>query len=253
MLHDDWEFNVLGVYNYRRPGKLKHYFDFIEENSGRVRGDIVEAGVFNGRSLLATGMFLKEIGSSAKVYGFDSFTGFPPVYHRFDDIECFKDMYEKGLIHKSHYDAVRKNIELRTVAAKTGLSAADISMSGDFSNTSLTSLYAKIEFLGLDNVHIVKGPFDETLTLKQETPSHIMAALVDCDLYESYRSVLPFVWGRLSHGGYIFLDEYYSLKFPGARLATDEFFMDKKDKPQLHAREKGDFERWYVRKIYDHL
>jgi len=66
----------------------------------------------------------------------------------------------------------------------------------------------------------------------------------------SYKVTLPFVWPRLAVGGYIWLDEYYSLKFPGARIATDEFFREKADKPRRHQREPGDFERWYVEKIF---
>jgi len=78
-----------------------------------------------------------------------------------------------------------------------------------------------------------------------------MAALLDSDLYLSYKTVLPFIWDRLVTAGYMFLDEYYSLKFPGARIATDEFFTDKKDKPRKHRVDAGDFERWHVRKYYE--
>jgi hypothetical protein len=44
------------------------------------------------------------------------------------------------------------------------------------------------------------------------------------------------------------LDEYYSLKFPGARIATNEFFQDKQHKPQKHAHIHGEFERWFLKK-----
>ena len=46
----------------------------------------------------------------------------------------------------------------------------------------------------------------------------------------------------------MYLDEYYSLKFPGARIATDEFFFDKNDKPEMYPRQTMDFERWFVTK-----
>jgi hypothetical protein len=36
-------------------------------------------------------LMLKEIGSSKKVYGFDSFEGFPPVYHPNDDLRMFQE------------------------------------------------------------------------------------------------------------------------------------------------------------------
>ncbi|HQX27118.1 MAG TPA: hypothetical protein PKX38_04190 [Alphaproteobacteria bacterium] len=69
----DWEFGVLGLYNYNRPGPFETYFDFIRENHKRMDGDFVEAGVFRGRSALALALFLKELGSDKKVYGFDTF------------------------------------------------------------------------------------------------------------------------------------------------------------------------------------
>ena len=46
----------------------------------------------------------------------------------------------------------------------------------------------------------------------------------------------------------IYLDEYYSLKFAGARIATNEFFNDKNEKPIMHKKVKGDFERWSITK-----
>ena len=57
----------------------------MKENHNKIDGDIVESGVYKGSSLLAMGLLLKEIGSSKKVYGFDSFSGFPPVFHDYDD------------------------------------------------------------------------------------------------------------------------------------------------------------------------
>ena len=60
MLKDDWEFNVLGLYNYNKPGKLEKYFNYIIENHNYIDGDIIEAGVFRGRTLISTGLLLKE-------------------------------------------------------------------------------------------------------------------------------------------------------------------------------------------------
>ena len=45
----------------------------------------------------------------------------------------------------------------------------------------------------------------------------VMSAVIDCDLYESYQDSLNFIWYKLSKRGFIHLDEYYSLKYPGAR------------------------------------
>jgi len=56
----------------------------------------LEAGVFRGKSILATALLLKEIGSPKKVYGFDSFSGFPPVIHDLDSLQEFKKQYKKN-------------------------------------------------------------------------------------------------------------------------------------------------------------
>ena len=249
LLKDDWEFNVLGIYNYRKPGPLSHYFDYIVEHHDHIDGDICEAGVFKGRSLLATGLLLKELGSSKQVYGYDTFQGFPPIYHGNDDVTKFDYLLKEGKISKEHYAKVKKNQSFRSIDVKTGLSPENISLSGDFSNVRIEDIQHKIEFLDVDNVHLVPGPFSTTMTDTRAYPKEIMAALLDCDLYMSYKIALPFIWKQLSIGGYVFLDEYYSLKFPGARFATDEFFENRIDKPHKHKLEMGDFERWYVRKL----
>jgi len=249
-LNEDWEFNVLGVTNYRKPGKLDNYFRYILEHHDHIDGDLCEAGVFKGRSFLATGLLLKEIGSDKQVYGFDSFQGFPPVQHENDDLAKFDDLLREGKISKDHYAKVKRNLQFRSLSVKSPLSSENISLSSDFSAANIEELKQKIRFLELDNLHIVPGPFAETMAESRTLPSKIMAALLDCDLYMSYKVALPFVWSRLAVGGYIWLDEYYSLKFPGARVATDEFFNGKADKPRKHRREPGDFERWYVEKLF---
>jgi hypothetical protein len=75
--------------------------------------------------------------------------------------------------------------------------------------------------------------------------SIIAGALLDCDLYVSYLKALEFIWPRLSKGGFIYLDEYFSLKFPGARLAVDEFFEGNNQIEWFHKKEEG-FERWWL-------
>jgi len=251
-LDEDWEFNVLGLYNYNKPGKLSSYFKYIIENHDYIEGDIVEAGVFKGRTLISTGLLLKEIGSDKQVYGYESFMGLKPVEHKNDSLSKFDELLKKGRISKEHYSKIQRNIEFRSRSVNIApLSGNNISLSGDFSETSLDEIKNKLEFLGLDNVHIVEGLFQETMIEGQEKPKKIMAASLDCDYYMSYKTALPFIYNRMSKGGYIHLDEYYSLKFPGARIATYEFCKDIKDKPQFHQIEKGLFERWYLKKLFN--
>jgi hypothetical protein len=246
-LTEDWEFNVLGIYNYRRSGPFDALFDFIRNNHHRLPGDIVEAGVFRGSSLIAIAMLLKELGSNKRVHGFDSFAGFPPVYDSKDDVSEFERMFDSGLVDLAHIDAVRRNLKWRQALKSASIDVGNISTSGDFSGTSLEFVKRKIDLVGLDNIVLVDGPF--SLTMRAAThPTSIFAVLMDCDLYASYWETFQFCWPRLVPGGMIYLDEYFSLKFPGARRATDTFLSDKKGRLLMAPRRPGDFERWYVLK-----
>ena len=105
-------------------------------------------------------------------------------------------------------------------------------------------LKKKAEYLNLDNIIFVQGSFEDTI--KKFMNTSIFCSNIDCDLYNSYEICLPFVYENLEKGGFIHLDEYYSLKFPGARIACDEFFNDKQEAPQKAESIKRQFERWYV-------
>lgn len=243
---ENWEFNVLGIYNYNLPGKLDNYFKFIVENHKCLDGELVEAGVFNGKSILATGLLLKELGSKKKVYGFDTFIGFPPIYAPPDQFDGFDTLLSEGRISEHHHEQARKLRNYRELLTGRSPNPETISTSGDFSRANLEQLKKKIDFLGIaSQIELVEGPFEESMSDNQK-PARIVTALIDCDLYESYRVALGYIWKRLVIGGYVFLDEYYSLKFPGARTATDEFCEALSDKPQMHLQIPGEFERWFL-------
>lgn len=252
-LKNDWEFNILNIYNYNKPGSFSSYFDFIKKNHKKLPGDLLEAGVHKGKSLLSVALFLKEIGSKKKVYGYDSWAGFPKNQKNnpMDHFLRWKELLKKKSITKTHYNDVLKNRKLISFLKKKNnnkINSYNLSSSGDFSNCSITELREKIKFLKLDNIVLVKGDFSKTLVNKNKKFNNLFAAIIDADLYSSYNKALPFIWGNLVKNGFLFLDEYYSLKFPGARIACDNFFKDTNSKPKKIKQVKGDFERWYVKK-----
>jgi hypothetical protein len=245
-LTHDWEFNVMGIYNYRKPGTFKPMFDYIAAHHDTIEGDIVDVGVYRGLTSLGLALFLKELGSSKKVYGFDSFSGFPPAPHPKDAFERYAEMRAAGQISEEHWREVLYYWE--TIGFLKGSKKLDqftVSTSENFANTSKETLQRKVDYLGLDNVVLVAGFFSDTM-VDTQPPSRIFVVNLDCDLYEGYVSTFRYVWPRLSPGGYIWLDEYYSLKFPGARLATDEFLAGQPDKPRMYPRNRGEFERWHI-------
>ena len=179
--------------------------------------------------------------------GFDSFSGFPS-YHENDDLEKFKNLYDNKVISKEHFQDYQLNIQLKEFISGKSASPSTISSSMDFSETSLSLLEDKINYFELDNIILVDGDYKETMAENMYTDVKFMSVLMDCDLYESHKIALPFVWDRIVNEGYMYLDEYYSLKFPGARIAADEFFENKIDKPRMYPRKPMDFERWFVKK-----
>jgi len=248
ILSKDWEFNILGIDNYKKPTKFYHYYNFIRNNHNKIEGDICEVGVYKGFSLLATAMLLKELGSNKIVIGYDTFNGFPS-YHKKDNLNCFDDLHKKKLISDEHYKDFKLNLKYKSFILKKNVNVKNISTSGDFSQNSFDDLKRKIDFLGLDNIELVKGDFKDTMNINRDHKRlSFFAGLIDCDLYEGYKVSLPYVYKKLNQGGYIYLDEYYSIKFPGAKIACDEFFKNKNDKPQMHKKVDGDFERWGVYK-----
>jgi len=256
-LIQSWEFNVLGVYDFNSPGNLADWFNLIRTRVKFVQGDFVEAGVFRGRSFLGTSLLLSELEKTKVIesrrinYGFDSFRGFPPIYSPKDSWHCFKNQFEEGKITKEHYSDVLKNwryiSDLKNI---TEPESRNLSTSGDFSENSIDALKMKINILGLgQNTKIVDGPFSETL-IEKNLPKKVAGVLFDCDLYESYKLVLDVFWPRLVPGGWFYFDEYYSLKFPGARTAVDEFFADKGNQMIWnHTKRPREFERhWIIKK-----
>ena len=71
---------------------------------------------------------------------------------------------------------------------------------------------------------------------------------IDVDLYEPYKIALPLIWQKLSKGGYIHLDEYFSLKFPGPKIACDEFAKLRNIEVKFNKVRKTEFNRCYIRK-----
>ena len=252
-LTNNWEFDVLGIYNYTKPGSFEGYLKFLKRNHKKIKGDLLEAGVFQGKSLLSVALYLKKIKSKKKIYAFDTWAGFPKNLKQNynDEYERWGDLFKSKNISKKHYKEVLKNRKYAVFNKrinKKKLNSFNLSTSGDFSNCSVADIKRKIKFLKLDNIVLIKGPFKSTMSEKKLKKLKLFSAIIDSDLYDSYKVALPFIWKRLQKKGIIFLDEYYSLKFPGARIACNDFFKKNRIKPKMFKKKSQDFERWYIEK-----
>ena len=249
----EYEFNLFGIENYNISSRLIFFKNFFKKNL-HLEGDYYEFGVYQGSSLISIALLFKKLGIKKKLYGFDSFGGFPN-YSSFDDFKNFKQLFKKKLIKKSHYIDLINSKRIKKILNNLEnnsklLLPGNISSSKDFSNNSYLKLKKKIKILKLDNIVLVKGNFAKTIPkfFNKNHSKKILAANIDCDLYSSYKIVLSHIWKKVSKNGIIFLDEYYSLKFPGARIATNEFLKNKNIKLKKIKTRKSEFERWYIKK-----
>ena len=237
-----WEFGVLQIHN-PKVSTYGPYFDLIPKSEG-IKGDLVEIGVWRGASLLTSGLLLQGLSSTKKVHGYDTFSGFPSKSTE-DEFSNFEEMYKAGQISKSHIERVRRNLRHLSAVGKSSLTT-EISSSLDFSSTSLELVKKKVNYLNLD-VCIELHDIDVIEMNEHDLPESISLVLLDVDLYKGYKSCLPLIWDRLTPGGSIYLDEYFSLKFPGPRLAVDDFCKKMNIEPRFLCNWL-DFERWVITK-----
>lgn len=246
---ESWEFDVLRLYNPLRNGHLTAWMDLLRREIPGIPGDVLEAGVFQGKSLLAGAYVLSKSAPSKKILGYDTFSGFPPVGVPEDHPDRFRDLHANGTISNEHLERVNRNVQhLKFLKGVESIDHTNVSLSGSFENTNKAHIERLADYLGLSNVVLIEGPFEETMSDTTVIENSLAGAILDCDLHGSYLTALSYIWPRLSPGGVIYLDEYYSLKFPGARIATDLFFKDLDVEFHHITDDFNGFERWWVKK-----
>lgn len=94
---------------------------------------------------------------------------------------------------------------------------------GDFNDTSFEEVKKRIG----DGPIIKKGWIPDTFKGLEDL--RFSFCHIDTDLYQSVLDCCEFVYPRTYSGGYIVSDDYNFPSCPGAKLAFQEFFKDKKE------------------------
>jgi hypothetical protein len=167
------------------PAELKDLHEILPEVV-KVPGDLIECGASRCGSAAITARWLHKHGLNRCILACDSFEGFKPAE--------FESQKERGL----------------TRAA-----------SNAFTSTSYEYVLRKLKVLGLDRTIIpVKGYFEDTL---DGISGPFCYALIDCDLEESMEYCACALFPKLSPGGWMVFDDYFSQEYRGARHAVDRF------------------------------
>jgi hypothetical protein len=162
-----------------------------------VKGSVVECGVFRGFSLFSWAKFsaiLEPNNLTRRIYGFDSFAGFPAV---------------------SAEDAPER----------TSVEVGDLATGGEEELRELMQLFEMDRFLGhIPKMDLISGRLEETLPrfLADNQQLVISLLFLDVDLYEPTRLALELLMPRIPRGGIIAFDELDNPLWPGeTRAAMD--------------------------------
>lgn len=162
-----------------------------------VKGSIVECGVLRGFGLM-TWAHLSAVMEPAnlmrRIYGFDSFDGFPAVGPL--DANALKTP-RPGELRADSYDELQRLIEI----------------------------YDQDRFIGhVEKVRLIKGDLVETVPRFVEETPHLVVSLLflDVDLFEPTRTALQHFVPRMPKGAILVFDELDNPIWPGETRALLE-------------------------------
>lgn len=196
---DPVEIRLENFPKYVRRQHLKRFLALYEvfKLALPVKGSVVDCGVFRGFSLMSwakLSAMLEPENLTRRIYGFDSFEGFPSVSVR--DRSGLAEPTRGGLAAGSFE-------ELRALIAE----------------------FDRDRFLGhVDKVHLVKGDVVQTIPKFLAEHPHLMVSLlfIDLDLYDPTQCALKHFLPRMPKGAVLAFDELDNPQWPGETLAVLE-------------------------------
>lgn len=184
----DWPLFGYTMTGRSRLDALERCLNDVLDNN--VPGDVAETGVWRGGSMMLAKAILDERKEYTRhIWLADSFEGMPTPKETDSSKSQLEDFSDRDYLI-----ATQQQVE---------------------------SNFARFGLLD-DRVKFLKGWFCDTLP---RAPIKQLALLrLDGDLYESTMDALTALYNKLSVGGYIIIDDYYS--WPGCKKAVDEFRRD---------------------------
>jgi hypothetical protein len=193
---DSWEKKIEAFPKYVRRQNLTRFLAQYEifKRILPVKGSIIECGVFRGGGLMAwakLSAILEPTNLTRRIYGFDSFAGFPSVSDA-----------DRGALRATR--------------------AGDLYADSHDELLDLIAIYDSDRFLGhVDKVHLVRGDAMKTIPEFVKTHAHVIVSLLflDFDLYEPTTVAIEHLYPRIPKGGIIAFDELDNPLWPGETQA----------------------------------
>jgi len=182
---------------YARRVYLKRFLSMYEvfKLAMPVKGSVVECGVFRGFGLMSwakISTILEPENLTRRIYGFDTFEGFPSVNEADQRAGA-----EVGGLAADSYEELQQLIEE----------------------------YDRDRFLGhIEKVRMVRGDIAETAPKFVAENPHLVVSLlfIDCDLHEPTKVALETFVPRMPKGAVLAFDELDNPIWPGETMATLE-------------------------------
>lgn len=169
----------------------------IFKNILNVKGSVIECGVYHGFSLMSWALFstiLEPVNLTRRIYGFDTFGGFPTVTAK--DENRFRKT-NTGELSSDSYEELSEIIKI----------------------------YDSNRFLGhIKKVELIKGEAKQTIPKFIQDNQHLVISLLflDFDLCEPTKIAIENFYPRIPKGGIIAFDELDNPIWPGETLALLE-------------------------------
>jgi hypothetical protein len=195
-----WEVKMENFPKYVRRQNMTRFLALYEifKRVLPVKGSVVECGVNNGFGIMSWAKFsaiLEPVNLMRRVYGFDTFTGFPGVSEK--DRSAASEHVREGDLAADVFEEL----------------------------TGLIGVYDSTRFLGhVNKVQLVKGDATETIPIFIEENPHVVISLMflDFDLYEPTKVALEHFLPRMPKGAVLAFDELDNPLWPGETLAMLE-------------------------------
>lgn len=195
------DFEVENNFYYKthktRLQKVFNHYELIKKIV-KVKGDIVELGVFKGISLIRIAQIRDILKLKKKIYGFDTFKDFPSSKNSHEYEKQFPKYFKK-IVGKP---ITRKKLEV---------------------------ILKKKQ---LNNIKLIEGDIFKSLSILKKKKIKISMLHLDLDLEEATLYALNTLFKFISKGGIIILDDYKI--HPGIKRAADKALKNKKITPPFY-------------------
>jgi hypothetical protein len=202
----NWEHKIENFPKYVRRQNLTRFLVLYEifNKIINIKGSIVECGVNQGYGIMSwakLSAILEPVNLTRRIYGFDTFEGFPGVSDK--DQSSASNHVKKGDLAANTYDEIN----------------------------GLSQINDSTRFLGhIPKVELIKGDATKTIPKFIEDKPHLLVSLLylDFDLYEPTKVALEYFYPRMQKGSIIAFDELDNPLWPGETQAMVEFCKENK-------------------------